>query len=301
MRRLSLSLFALFAVVVGGLPPVAVAAPRVAEPANPLGLAYDNASGVAPYGKPTGMVVTGRCNRYDPAFAAARAGGAEVLAYLAPTERPDAPVCAADTAFYGGDLSKTALWPYPSYGQRVNWPKTHMTDIRAGLAWSNHVVAYIENLMREDKVDGVYLDVVGARTWSKLADWDSWSKSEQQLWTAGNVDLVRRLDASRRAINPRFIIVNNNIWDYAAGTAAERYVDGISLEHHKPTSEYHRALAARPYGNAGHRRVIAIAMNAAEARQWAAVPGVTHVSSQATYGTPPAPPVPFHRLTDRNR
>ncbi len=75
---------------------------------------------------------------------------------------------------------------------------------------------YVEGLMREGKVDGVFLDAVGIRPWASLAEWNSWPQSEKNAFAAGNVDLVRRLDARRRAIKPDFIIVSNNVWE--AGT-----------------------------------------------------------------------------------
>jgi hypothetical protein len=304
MRRLLYGFSALLlSVAVGIVAPVglprAVAANTLAT--NPLGFAYASTANVAQYGHPTGMLVTGRCNRYAPEFAAARANGAEVLAYLNAVQRPDSTVCGLDDAFYGGLPGSTPLWPYPTPGTRVNWPNTHMVDIQVGSAWIDRAVAYIENLMIEDKVDGVFLDDIGARPWSSLAAWDTWPTWEQQAWTAGSVDFVRRLDAKRRAINPRFIIVNNNVWDVVntAGTTAEQYVDGICVEHHAPDSAYHMRVAGKPYSNLGHRRVLAIARDAAEAQQWATVQGVTHVSSQVTYGSVPPPPVAFHRLTDR--
>jgi len=275
---------------------------------NPLGFAYQSADGATyakqRYSQPTGMVVTGRCNRYDQGFADARAAGAEILAYLDAAERPDGPICALDTGFYGGDLSRTPLWPYPTYGQRVNYPNHHMTDMRAGSPWVLSVVAYIENLMREDRVDGVFLDVVGTRTWSTSSAWTTWPQIEKDRWAAGNVDLVRRLDASRRAINPRFIIVNNNVWDINADTPpgaldGEQYVDGICLELN-PISAYTRRVAGKPYGNLGHRRVLVIANSTTDPQDWTDVQGVTHVSDQFDYyGIPSPPPVGFNRLTDR--
>jgi hypothetical protein len=42
------------------------------EAANPLGIAFKYVTNVPQYAKPTGMLITGRCNRYDAAFAAAR-------------------------------------------------------------------------------------------------------------------------------------------------------------------------------------------------------------------------------------
>jgi hypothetical protein len=255
------------------------------------------------------MLVTGRCNRYAPEFAAARANGAEILAYLNAPERPDSPGCALDTEFYMGDPSRVPLWPYPTDnpGTRVNWPGTHMADITVGSVWANHVVTYVENLMRENKVDGVFLDVIGARVWHPNANWGSWSQTEKDAWAGGAVDLVRRIDATRRAINPRFIVVNNSPWDINHDTPAgslngEQYVDGICIEHHSPTGAYHQRVAGKPYSNLGHRRVLAIANSTAEAQQWATVQGVTHVSDQhgdRAYQQVTPPPIGFNRLTDR--
>lgn len=270
---------------------------------NPMGLAYRYTTNVSQYGRPGGMVIASGCNRYDAAFATARANGAEILAYLNPVERPDYSICELDDSFYNGDPRNTPLWPYPSYGQRINYLNNHLTDLRVGSAWSNRVVAFIESLMREDKVDGVFLDVLGGRLWTTLANWDSWPQSEKNAWADGAVDLVRRLDASRRAINPRFIIVNNNIWMRGGtdtrGNAGEQYVDGVMLEHHASTGAYHRAYVGRTFGNLGHRRVLVIGRSNADAQAWKDVQGVTHVSDQATYATVTAPPIAFHRLTDR--
>lgn len=274
-----------------------------AQAANPLGIAFKYVTNVPQYGKPTGMLITGRCNRYDPAFAAARQKGAEVLAYINPIARPDHFVCAQDTQFYMNDIGQVPLWPYPTYGQRSPWPNTRMTDIRAGSEWSNHVVAFVERLMRENKVDGVFLDVVGVRPWSSLAEWNSWPQSEKNAFAAGNVDLVRRLDARRRAINPDFIIVANNVWEYGTMKAleGERYIDGVALEHPKPLNPWHVNYAARPFSNLGHRRVLVIANTRADAQAWARVRGVTHVSDQtaAQYKHPNPPAVSFQALTDR--
>jgi hypothetical protein len=280
-----------------------VTAVENAHAANPLGIAFKYVTNVPLYGKPTGMLITGRCNRYDAAFQTARQKGAEVLAYINPVARPDHHVCALDTKYYMNDLGQVPLWPYPTYGQRSPWANTRMTDIRVGSAWSNHVVKFVEGLMREGKVDGVFLDAVGVRPWSSLAEWNTWPTSEKNAFAAGNVDLVRRLDARRRAINPKFIIVANNVWE--AGTTraleGERYIDGVMIEHPKPLSPWHVNYVARPFGNLGHRRVLVVANTKADAQAWARVPGVTHVSDQtsAQYRNPNLPPVGFQALRDR--
>ncbi|NJO13435.1 MAG: hypothetical protein HC872_08220 [Gammaproteobacteria bacterium] len=126
---------------------------------NPAGLAYRYSTGVSAYGKPGGMVIAGNCNSDEAAFVNARANGAELIRYIAPVNVIMYQTCPEDVALYG-NYSSTPKWPYPSAGARTNFLDTKMTDIRKGSVWSNKVVAYVENLMRENKVDGVFLDVV---------------------------------------------------------------------------------------------------------------------------------------------
>jgi len=279
-------------------------AATTANAANPYGIAFAKETNVSLYGKPTGMLITGRCNRYAAAFATARSKGAEVLAYLNAANRPDHTVCSLDRTFYMNDYGAVPLWPFPTYGQRSIFANTHMTDLRAGSKWSNYVVAYIEKLMRERKVDGVFLDTLGARPWG-ISNWTNWSKAEKDAWTNGAVDLVRRIDAKRRAINPNFIVVNNNVWARSDGStlgfAAEKYVDGVTIEHPNGISTYHRAYVAKSFSNLGHRRVLVVGRDSGDAQAWAGVKGVTHVSSQPTshYGYPTVPPVGFKALYDR--
>ena len=280
-------------------------------PTNPAGFAYKVISGatINPYAHPTGMLITGRCNRYDPLFASARAGGAEILAYLNAAEASNSTVCALDTAFYMGDLGAVPLWPFPTYGQRVSFANTHMTDVRVGSAWIDHVVEYVEDLMVEDKVDGVFLDVIGARLWggnATLAEYDTWPKSEKDAWT-------ERLGRSRRATrrkSPRDQSkIHHRQQQYLGprrrrpSRSRRRAVRRWYL-HRAPHSCVEPNLAAvanHAYSNLGHRRVIAIGTSTTDAQAWANVQGVTHASDQATYGTPSTPPIAFNRLTDRSK
>lgn len=272
---------------------------------NPLAIGYRTSQGASQYGHPGGMIVTGRCNSYDSGFTTARANGAEILYYVDPVETFNYSICPLDDQFYGGSAPNAPKWPYPSYGARTNYIDMKLTDIRAGSSWSNSVVAFVERLMRENKFDGVFLDVVGSRLWSSRANWNSWPQWEKDLWTQGNVDLVRRIDALRRKLNPRFIVVTNNVWagggSDALGTAGEKYVDGIVLEHLPSTSAWHRAYVGRAFGNLGHRRVLVIGTSNADANAWKYVQGVTHVSDAPTSSyTQILPPMTgFNRLTDR--
>jgi hypothetical protein len=300
MRGLQRAIVILFACLT--IPVAQSAATLPAEHvANPLAFFWGKSlENIDAYSKPGALIVAGNCNRYDPKFAEARAGGAEVLAYLNPVEMYDNLPCKLNEGFYMGDRERVPLWPFPKYGQRVNWPKTHMVDIRAGSKWSNHVVSYVENLIREGKVDGVFLDNVGARMWGKLSDWRNWPQEEQDAWTQGNIDLVRRIDALRRKINPKFIVVTNNVWhrDDQMGFAGEQYVDGVLLER-SALNDWHIKYAGKPFGNLGHRRVLVVSRTEADVAGWARVPGVTHVSFQPNYGHTALPLLPFTKLNDR--
>lgn len=280
----------------------------VAQAANPGGVAYSSTTNVSLYGKSTGLIVAGRCNRNKTVFQTNRSKGGEVLVYITPVAVPDNFICSLDQQTYMNNYGAVPLWPYPSYGQRIMRPGNHMADIRAGSKWSNYVVSFVEKLMRERKFDGIFIDTCGGRPWSKYSNWTNWPKSERDAWTKGCVDLVRRIDAKRRAINPDFIVINNNVWDRTdkstIGLVAHKYIDGVALEHpgHPSTAAYHRNYAAKAFSNLGHRRVFVIARNTTDARAWAKQKGVTHVSNQASesaYKYPTVPVIGFSALTDR--
>lgn len=268
---------------------------------NPGGIAFSKQTNVSLYGKPTGLLITGRCNRYAAEFVTARARGAEVLAYLNPTSRNDSRVCALDQQFYMNSYGAVPLWPYPSYGQRLIWPGTRMTDMRAGSKWVLWVVSYVEKLMREKKVDGVFLDVIGARPWNQ-SNWTTWPQWEKDVWTNGAIDLVRRIDAKRRAINPNFVVMVNNVWtgNGNLGLAGEKYVDGVSIEGHAYNS-YHLAYIKKAFSNLGHKRTLIISRSTADAKLWASTGVPTFVTAQtaAQYGYPQLPITSFKPLYDR--
>lgn len=268
---------------------ISAALVSVAQAANPAAFAYLDTTNVSKYGNHTGIVVSGRCNWKNSAFSAIRTKGAEHLVYINATERPDSPICDLDRQFYMNNYGAVPLWPFPSYGQRYNWPGTKLTDMRPGSQWILHVVAYVEKLMRDGSVDGVMLDATGARLWSTEANWASWSTTEKNLWTDGTVDLVRRLDAKRKAIRPDFIIMNNGTWDRgdSRGYAGEKYVSGVVAEK-VPLTTWRKNYVGKSFGSGGPRRVIVIARSAADAAEWNKVPGVTHVTYQTIYKTAPS-------------
>lgn len=291
---------------------------------NPCGLAYQSTTGVSQYAQATGMLISGRCNRTSTDFQLAQLGGAEHYPYFDFMERPNAPLCALDEAFYMGTSSIVPLWPLfgTNTVQRVNFAGDMMTDITVGSTWVTFGVNYIvTNVMLATNsngylYNGCFLDVIGARLFSVTtttgtttfpgADWTTWGTAEQNAWVLGCVDIVRQLDAKRRALRPDFKMLNNNLWtgDTAAnlGTAGEPYVDGVCLEHHPSTSVANTNYAGRTtFSNLGHRRMLSIATlntysGTADALLWAQVQGITHVSNQASYVQVNSPPVPFNNI-----
>jgi hypothetical protein len=307
---------------------ITLAAGTPALAANPAGLFFNNTfNHVDDFKHPTAMLITGQCNRPDdtqaPAnykahFTQARAAGAEVLVYIDPVERHDGSndPCDKYTDLYTlPDGSGAAPWPSSTYGgpaTRVNWPNYHLIDISKNSAWSNRLVAYVEQLMRNDDFDGVFLDVLGGKLWDYSdgsgVHFSTWSTAEQDAWTDGAVDLVKRLDERRRAVNPRFIIINNNTWDRGSPRGivveGEQHVDGVVLEQKNHADTFPRTYAARTFADAGHRRVLVITRDQANADAWNADANVTHVavqdSANSGYGSPPAAPTfALTRLTDR--
>lgn len=265
---------------------------------NPLGFAYTSTVGLEAYARPSAVLITGWGNRYSQAFANARAAGAEVLAYINVVERPDKATDQIMLKFYMGDVSKVPLWIPP----RSNYPGQMLTDMRVGSAWVEHCLVDLEALMREDTVDGVFLDVVGARLWSPLAAWDTWSQGERDDWSEGNLAFVRRLDAIRRSVNDEFKIVTNNLWELEAYAEGRIYIDGVCIEHHPSTRPSARAAAARAYSPLGHRRVFWIATYppppktlAQEVEELSQLPGVTHISDQVK--KLPTDPSPYLKVT----
>src|SRR5262245_45727853 len=117
--------------------------------ANPLGMFYNQSyENFELYEHPGALLVAGNCNRYDEHFADARAKGAEVLAYLNAIEGYDKVPFKLNETYYMNGRENVPLWPFPTYGVRVNWPKTHLADMRVGSKWVDNVVNFVVHLMK---------------------------------------------------------------------------------------------------------------------------------------------------------
>src|SRR5581483_5856603 len=171
---------------------------------NPFALQYnesDYSTLDKDYYVPTAVIVSDGCNVGVADIQNARAHGAEVLEYIDPVELPSwSSSCPQASSFYSGASSE--LWS-PS---RSNYGTEPMLDISVGSGWSQQVVTYVTNRMTSGQIDGVFVDVLGAKLWSHNgALWSAMQANvypngvtEADTWTLGAVDLVRRLDRARR-------------------------------------------------------------------------------------------------------
>lgn len=264
-------------------------------PVNPAYFTYVSDTNVEALAGPSAVFVCDYSNVAAPAFQRAREKGALVLAYRMTQEVPTSSSginSATELKWFMGDIARVPRWygRTSTGGFRSNWNGTVLADIRPGSPWVTAIEDGLAELIESKLADGVFSDGHGAQVWSSTAAFSSWPEAEQTAWALANVHTAQRMDAVRRQLNERFVIVHNNIWalnnsahpSYKAALEGERYCDGVCIEHHPPTRLFHVNYVAKPFGNLGQRRVIVIANNLDEARVWATKPGVTHVASVNT-------------------
>lgn len=266
---------------------------------NPASFCYSSAFNVREYAMPTALFIAGPGNYLAPEFQDARAMGAEVYAYVRPISRLNVCKDLLELAYYMGNLADVPVW---GNGRRNN-ENSVLTDIRVGSAWSDWLVEYVAGLILRGQVDGVFLDVLGCRPWGKLAAWDTWPEAERLEWTSGALDVARRIHEKRMELNPRFGILHNNVWqetNKSAPVGGDAYCSGVCLEHKQAlvngAPSFHAKYAGRQFAQDVPRRVLALAVNNADALAWSTVPGVTHVCAQAQYDQAEGPVVGYEDL-----
>lgn len=279
LRRAPAAIAAVAAVALLATPSLASAA------ANPLSFDYSNSSAILDYAHPTGAVVVGRNFTDTATIDRVQAGGGEVYMYVNVVDGfwDGMTATGEQAALYGGSTNDPSYLWQP---RRYNWPGTPMLDLRPGSPWVLHAVDHLARWFPTTHAKGIFLDVVGDRLWSGA--WDQMSASERSAWAAGNADFVHRL---RAALGPNVILVANNFWNNGNPD-----LNGITLEHH-PFSEV--TSLGRQVGRSDWAKPVrnmVIATSVSDARQWAGVPGVTHISAQSTYDGPAAPIMPFSQL-----
>lgn len=260
---------------------------------NPLGFQYGTNYDLLPaFAKPSAIIVTGRGNRYDAPFQDARKRGALVPTYWNPLNIPVTTKNPADLEQWMGDTSKVPRWRFKNADGtlgpvRSNWPNTEIADITPGSAWRVFFRQISEKMIRSGLFDGFFLDTLGARLWT--VDWQTWPVGEQTLFAECAVDIIRELNELRAAINPKFELICNNLWDLPKGHPADatadsghKYCNGTTLENPPPDasgnrSQYHINYAARTFGVAP-RRLLVVAQNQKLFDQWRADPNVTHIT-----------------------
>jgi hypothetical protein len=258
---------------------------------NPLFLCYNSVENVVALAKPSAIFVAGRSNRNALEFQEARRKGAEVYAYFDVAEVPNTRVSALDDQFYMGDRTSVPRWT----PERVIYPNHKLADISVGSPWADFAIKYLSEVMASGKFDGFFLDVIGGRLWGS-SGWTGWPEAERLRWQDGVLDFIRRLDQARMEINPDFILVNNNSWQYLH--AGEQYVNGVCLEGINPaTNTYIVNYATRPFGVPSRRRVLALTGDLTRANIWQTVAGVTHVGyTPEGYGKATTPLVGYEDL-----
>jgi hypothetical protein len=153
---------------------------------------------------------------------------------------------------------------------------------------------YLTERMRSGLCDGFFLDVLGGRPWGE-AKWETWPQWEKDEWSQGVTAFIRELDRRRREINPKFLLVNNNTWQY--NEKCTQYVDGICIENIKPSNTYTVNWASKEFNDLGQRRVLVLA-RPGDTAFWQTVPGVTHIGEAPNgYGQVHPPTVGYEDLS----
>lgn len=287
---------------------------------NPWFMAYSNFEGMLAVAKPGAIIVTGRGNRYDSRFQEARALGAKVYTYWNVANCPENLKNPEDQAQYLIDGKPPPAWPWKAAdgSNRTQGYNSYMLDLRPGSAWLRHCIPNTGDMVDKRKFDGLFLDTLGARTWSvtktladgtvqKGADWQTWTVEEQTAWCEGSINILRAIkeELERRGMS-HIELVCNNIWDLPAGhpsdafaQTGDQHCNGVCLENPAGSTPgaYHVNYAKRPFGRLP-RRVLVIDTTDADTIEWSKCEGVTHVCSVEkakgeTYAKVTPPVVPY--------
>jgi hypothetical protein len=249
---------------------------------NPLFKCYVSTAGLKEYAKASAIVVTGRGNRYDPAFQDARAAGAIVAQYWMTFECPDDLSNPLDQETYFVDGKPPPLWPYrdASGRPRTNWKGTKLLDIRTTSPYFEQIKRYARAQIASRKFDAFMLDGAGYRLWSTLAAWDTWPKWERDEWTACMLAVCRAVHEIRCELSPAFEIYHNNVWDNYQAPGSEvgmSYANGCVGENWKH-DPWHVNYVKRTFAEPFKKRVLIISPTQAIADAWKADPNVTHLT-----------------------
>ncbi|GAA1920200.1 hypothetical protein GCM10009737_22150 [Nocardioides lentus] len=177
------------------------------SPTQPASLVYGDTAGVEAYARPGGLVVAGRDNFDDPAFAEVSRAGGSVLLYLDPV---------IDNAY--GRYHRLLLGASACGPAVPDWPGSpvandygSLADFRVGSVLQDKLPCVLETMVAENpRMAGWFADDVGSRSWFPEIDWDSWSPEAQQAYRDGAIALTRTF---RRVADAHgLVVVVNGTW-----------------------------------------------------------------------------------------
>lgn len=277
----------------------AAAGPVSTQPMQPAALVYQNNPGanLTGYRHPGALIVTGRDNYDDPAFAAASAAGAHVLVYVDAIVR--------NTIGHYHDL----LHNTSAYGAAtIAWaglPDANATgplvDIRPGVFPLSKLEAVLELVVDENPgIAGLFADDLGSRSYFPGIDWDVMSAADQAAYRRGAIQIGRvfRAVANRHSL----LLIVNGTWNGGAPATlgggfpvADRigcsFADGGVMENWSgfdPT--YRNNYVNGPQWGTGSPRLrgrqlmFAITADTEDRDDWAATGDVAWCAVQADYG-----------------
>lgn len=289
----------------------AAAGPVSTQPMQPAALVYQNDPGpnVASYEHPGALIVTGRDNYDDPAFAAATAAGAHVLVYV------DA-IVRNTVGRYHDLLHNTSAHGAAT----IAWaglPDANETgplvDIRPGTFPLAKLEAVLEVLVDENPtIAGLFADDLGSRSYFPGIDWDAMSVADQAAYRSGAIQIGRvfRAVANRHGL----LLIVNGTWNGGAPAAlgggfpvADRigcsFADGGVMENWDGFDPTYRAnyVNGAQWGTGsgrlrGRQLMFAITADVDDRDEWAASGGVAWCAYQGDYGDAEPPWAGFHPI-----
>ena len=276
-------------------------------PPQPGALVYGPTAGAQAYAEPGAMVVSGRDNFADPAFADISAAGGHVLVYL------DAVVDNPHGRYHAMLLRRSVCGPrvppWPG-GPRANDGRW-VNDFRVGGVLQRKLPCVLERMVAENPhMAGFFADDVGSRSWFAGLDWQTFGTGNRRAYRAGAVALSRTF--RRVADRHGLIVLVNGTW--TGGSLAARgggypdravsgnaLADGGTVEHHDGQLGYFGAYACSSQWatmspvTLGRAVNFAITSSAMGTTEYAQSNCFAWVAQQRAYARAPTPWWPFHR------
>lgn len=180
------------------------------QPTQPAALVYQNGPGenLSSYAHPGALVVSGRDNYDDPAFAAAAAAGAEVFVYIDAIVRNSIGEyhdLLHNESVYG---AATVAWPELPDANETG----PLVDIRPGTFPLEKLELVLEQAVADNPhATGLFADDLGSRSYFPGIDWSTMSSADQLAYRRGAVAIARvfRTVANRHGL----LLILNGTWN----------------------------------------------------------------------------------------